>query len=35
MTTKPYTSGGAYIHRMSDLCDGCAFRPTDRTGPLA
>jgi deoxyribodipyrimidine photolyase-related protein len=35
MTTKPYTSGGAYIHRMSDLCDGCAFRPADRTGPRA
>ncbi|MFJ8094949.1 cryptochrome/photolyase family protein [Streptomyces griseofuscus] len=35
MTTKPYTSGGAYIHRMSDLCDGCAYRPTERTGPRA
>ncbi|MEV2245244.1 cryptochrome/photolyase family protein [Streptomyces sp. NPDC049970] len=32
MTTKPYTSGGAYIHRMSDLCGPCAYRPTDRTG---
>ncbi|MEU8778102.1 cryptochrome/photolyase family protein [Streptomyces sp. NPDC048606] len=35
MTTKPYTSGGAYIHRMSDLCGGCAYRPGDRTGPRA
>ncbi|MGW1984994.1 cryptochrome/photolyase family protein [Streptomyces collinus] len=35
MTTKPYTSGGAYIHRMSDLCDGCAYRPGDRTGERA
>ncbi|MFD3457170.1 cryptochrome/photolyase family protein [Streptomyces sp. NPDC058691] len=35
MTTKPYTSGGAYIHRMSDLCDGCAYRPTERTGERA
>lgn len=35
MTTKPYTSGGAYIHRMSDLCDGCAYRPGDRTGDRA
>ncbi|MEU5310873.1 cryptochrome/photolyase family protein [Streptomyces sp. NPDC021562] len=35
MTTKPYTSGGAYIHRMSDLCDGCAYRPGDRTGQRA
>ncbi|MFJ6940643.1 cryptochrome/photolyase family protein [Streptomyces sp. NPDC101132] len=35
MTTKPYTSGGAYIHRMSDLCGGCAYRPGDRTGDRA
>ncbi|PKW05425.1 deoxyribodipyrimidine photolyase-related protein [Streptomyces sp. 1222.5] len=35
MTTKPYTSGGAYIHRMSDLCDGCVYRPGDRTGERA
>ncbi|MEW2547007.1 cryptochrome/photolyase family protein [Streptomyces sp. NPDC047002] len=35
MTTKPYTSGGAYIHRMSDLCGPCAYRPTDRTGERA
>ncbi|MFI9610647.1 cryptochrome/photolyase family protein [Streptomyces sp. NPDC052023] len=35
MTTKPYTSGGAYVHRMSDLCDGCAYRPTERLGERA
>ncbi|MDK9498602.1 cryptochrome/photolyase family protein [Streptomyces katrae] len=35
MTTKPYTSAGAYIHRMSDLCGGCAYRPSDRTGDRA
>jgi deoxyribodipyrimidine photolyase-related protein len=35
MTTKPYTSGGAYIDRMSDLCGGCAYRPGDRTGERA
>ncbi|WP_405793881.1 cryptochrome/photolyase family protein [Streptomyces longwoodensis] len=35
MTTKPYTSGGAYIHRMSDLCGGCAYRPGDRVGDRA
>ncbi|GAA3733756.1 cryptochrome/photolyase family protein [Streptomyces tremellae] len=35
MTTKPYTSGGAYIHRMSDLCGPCAYRPSDRTGERA
>lgn len=35
MTTKPYTSGGAYINRMSDLCGPCAYRPTHRTGDHA
>ncbi|MBU6281896.1 hypothetical protein KGQ64_06605, partial [bacterium] len=27
MTTKPYVSGAAYLHRMSDFCEGCAFDP--------
>ncbi|WP_409055397.1 cryptochrome/photolyase family protein [Streptomyces sp. SYP-A7185] len=35
MTTKPYTSGGAYVNRMSDLCGPCAYRPGDRTGEYA
>ncbi|MFJ9722746.1 cryptochrome/photolyase family protein [Streptomyces sp. NPDC101209] len=35
MTTKPYTSGGAYVNRMSDLCGPCAYRPTDRVGEAA
>ncbi|MFM9589161.1 cryptochrome/photolyase family protein [Streptomyces scabiei] len=35
MTTKPYTSGGSYVNRMSDLCGGCAYRPTERTGDRA
>ena len=35
MTTKPYTSGGAYINRMSDLCGPCAYRPTERVGERA
>lgn len=35
MTTKPYTSGGSYVHRMSDLCGPCRFRPGDRTGEHA
>ncbi|MGW5354483.1 cryptochrome/photolyase family protein [Streptomyces sp. NPDC004031] len=35
MTTKPYTSGGAYIDRMSDLCGSCAYRPGERSGERA
>ncbi|MFE9388552.1 cryptochrome/photolyase family protein [Streptomyces sp. NPDC006784] len=35
MTTKPYTSGGAYVNRMSDLCGGCAYRPDVRVGDHA
>lgn len=35
MTTKPYTSGGAYVNRMSDLCGPCAYRPTERVGERA
>ncbi|MER5963563.1 cryptochrome/photolyase family protein [Streptomyces sp. NPDC002057] len=32
MTSKPYTSGGAYIDRMSDLCGPCRYRPDRRVG---
>jgi deoxyribodipyrimidine photolyase-related protein len=32
-TTKPYVAGSAYLDRMGDLCDRCAFRPGD-TCPL-
>ncbi|MEU9840550.1 cryptochrome/photolyase family protein [Actinomadura sp. NPDC048032] len=35
ITTKPYTSGGAYINTMSDLCGPCVYRPTERTGERA
>ncbi len=35
VATKPYTSGGAYIKRMSDYCGDCRFRPGDRTGERA
>lgn len=32
MATKPYSSGGAYINRMSDHCKPCAFNPRTRLG---
>ncbi len=35
MATKPYTSGGAYINRMSDYCGDCAYDPKVRVGERA
>ncbi|GGK88904.1 deoxyribodipyrimidine photo-lyase [Salinibacterium xinjiangense] len=35
VATKPYTSGGAYINKMSDHCGGCRFDPKVRLGPKA
>ncbi|MEF2978978.1 cryptochrome/photolyase family protein [Subtercola sp. YIM 133946] len=32
VATKPYASGGAYIHSMSDHCGGCRFDPKVRLG---
>jgi deoxyribodipyrimidine photolyase-related protein len=32
MATKPYSSGGAYIAKMSDHCKDCAFDPKKRLG---
>jgi deoxyribodipyrimidine photolyase-related protein len=32
MASKPYASGGAYIHRMSDYCGGCRYDRRRRTG---
>ena len=31
--TKPYVSGAAYIHRMSDFCGRCALDPRKSLGP--
>jgi deoxyribodipyrimidine photolyase-related protein len=33
--TKPYAAGGAYIRRMSNYCDGCRYRPAERSGDAA
>lgn len=35
MATKPYVSGGRYLHTMSDHCRSCWFRPTERVGEQA
>ncbi len=35
MATKPYASGGAYLHRMSDSCGSCRFDPRKRVGERA
>ena len=35
MATKPYTSGGAYINRMSNHCRDCRYRPGNRLGEQA
>ena len=32
MATKPYVSGGAYVHRMSDYCGDCAYDHRKRIG---
>jgi deoxyribodipyrimidine photolyase-related protein len=32
VATKPYTSGGAYINKMSDHCGNCRFDPKKRLG---
>jgi deoxyribodipyrimidine photolyase-related protein len=34
MTTKPYVSGSAYLHKMGDYCGSCAFDPK-RDCPIA
>jgi deoxyribodipyrimidine photolyase-related protein len=33
--SKPYAASGAYINRMSDYCQGCAYDVKDTTGPKA
>ncbi|OBS29842.1 deoxyribodipyrimidine photolyase [Tepidimonas fonticaldi] len=35
MATKPYVSSAAYLHRMGDHCNGCAYDPKQRVGERA
>ena len=32
LMTKPYASGGAYISKMGQFCNSCAYDPKKRTG---
>jgi deoxyribodipyrimidine photolyase-related protein len=33
--SKPYAASGAYIHRMSDYCEGCRYSPDEKAGERA
>lgn len=35
VATKPYTSGGSYLKKMTNYCSGCVFKPTERLGDTA
>ena len=35
MASKPYAATGKYIHRMSNYCSGCRFKPDQATGENA
>ena len=35
LASKPYAAGGAYINRMSDYCQNCAYDVALKTGPQA
>jgi len=35
MASKPYAASGAYIDRMSDFCDACAYDVKQKSGPKA
>jgi deoxyribodipyrimidine photolyase-related protein len=34
-TSKPYLASGAYIQRMSNYCQGCCYKPSQRLGEQA
>lgn len=35
LASKPYVSGGNYIHKMSDYCASCRYKIAEKTGPEA
>ncbi len=35
MGSKPYVASGKYIHRMSNYCQGCRYKPDEATGATA
>jgi deoxyribodipyrimidine photolyase-related protein len=35
IATKPYVSSAAYLQRMGNYCQGCAYDPKERTGARA
>ena len=35
LASKPYASGGGYIKKMSNYCDGCRFKVQNKTGDEA
>jgi len=35
IATKPYVSSGSYINKMSDYCNGCAYKVKERLGENA
>jgi deoxyribodipyrimidine photolyase-related protein len=35
MASKPYAASGAYIHKMSNYCGSCKYKPTVKNGPDA
>jgi deoxyribodipyrimidine photolyase-related protein len=35
LASKPYAAGGSYIQKMSNYCQQCRYRVTEKTGPDA
>ena len=35
LASKPYASGGSYINKMSNYCDNCSYKVSQKNGPDA